>query len=154
MFTQVLRRSGPRPVGVGQLGYRGTEQATAPPAPPGLPLQRRRTRLGTQPQKGQSLSKARGPPGPGTFCCRPCPSCWACFPCRWHPSPLPTPVKAPGTSPCSAGQGQFMSEVYYRRLSPPEQGLICTGPCAIGEAIAVRCPRFREDKKLAQGHSW
>lgn len=46
-----------------------------------------------------------------------------------------------------------MSKIYYMRLSLPEQRPICTGPCAIGVPIAARCPRFREDKKLDQGHS-
>lgn len=82
MFTQVLGRPGPRPVGVGQLGCRAIEQAAAPPAPPGLPLQRPRIRLGTQAQRGQSLSNRRlaGHLARGLPCCLLCPSCWACFP--------------------------------------------------------------------------
>lgn len=60
MFTQVLGRPGPRPVGVGQLGCRATEQAPVPPAPPGLPLQRPHTRLGTRAQKFKACLRLSG----------------------------------------------------------------------------------------------
>lgn len=43
-----------------------------------------------------------------------------------------------------------MSEVYYVRLSLPEQRSVWTGPCAIGVPIAVRCPRLEKTKSLSK----